>query len=137
MKSLLSTHPEKAFKNPKISFLWDSAVEEVLGKQENGRKRVKGLKIRQLKTGEITTFPAEGLFIGIGHVPNTAIFKDQLATDQNGYLIVESGSTQTSVPGVFAAGDVADSRYRQAVTAAGTGCMAAMDAEKFLEHRKS
>src|ERR1041384_1202268 len=127
---------EKAFKNPKISFLWDSAVEEVLGEQENGRKMVKGLKIRQLKTGELTTFPAEGLFIGIGHVPNTAIFKGQLATDQNGHLVVESGSTQTSVPGVFAAGDVADSRYRQAVTAAGTGCMAAMDAERFLESRK-
>ncbi len=127
---------EKAFKNPKISFLWDSAVEEVLGEQVNGRKKVKGLRIRALKTGEITTFPAEGLFIGIGHVPNTAIFKGELEMDKNGYLITQSGSTQTSVPGVFAAGDVADSKYRQAVTAAGTGCMAAMDAERFLESTK-
>jgi thioredoxin reductase (NADPH) len=124
---------EKALKNPKISFLWDTAVDEVVGVEENGRKRVTGLKIRNLKTGGPGTFRTDGLFIGIGHVPNTQIFAGQLETAPNGYLVVESGSTATSVPGVFAAGDVADSKYRQAVTAAGTGCMAAIDAERYLE----
>lgn len=126
---------DKAQRNPKISFLWDSAVEEVLGEKKEGRKKVKAVKIRDLKTGTLSAFPTDGLFIGIGHVPNTAIFAGQLNMTPAGYLIVQSGSTQTSVPGVFAAGDVADSKYRQAVTAAGTGCMAAMDAEAFLESR--
>jgi thioredoxin reductase (NADPH) len=124
---------ERALKNPKISFKWDSQIEEVLGRQEEGRKKVTAVRIRNLKTGEVSDFPTHGLFMGIGHEPNTAIFAGQLQMSPAGYLVVQSGSTHTSVPGVFAAGDVADSRYRQAVTAAGTGCMAALDAEKFLE----
>ena len=119
---------DKARKNPKISFIWDSAVEEVLGTD-----RVTGVKLRNVKTEAVTQHPCTGLFIAIGHQPNTKLFEGQLEMDAVGYLRVEPGSTRTSVPGVFAAGDVADSRYRQAVTAAGTGCMAAIDAERFLE----
>ena len=124
---------ERAQRNPKISFLWNAQIEEVLGRQEEGRKKVTAVRVRNLKTGEVSDLPTHGLFMGIGHVPNTEIFKGQLPMTPGGYLLVENGSTQTSVPGVFAAGDVADSKYRQAVTAAGTGCMAAMDAEKYLE----
>jgi thioredoxin reductase (NADPH) len=119
---------DKARKNPKIEFIWDTVVEEVLGEG-----KVTGLKLRNVKTDEITEFSCTGLFIAIGHQPNTKIFEGQLDTDSVGYLKVEPYSTRASVPGVFAAGDVADSRYRQAVTAAGTGCMAALDAERFLE----
>ncbi len=119
---------DKARKNPRISFIWNAAVEEVLG----GNK-VTGLRLKNVKTGEITEFPCAGLFVAIGHQPNTKLFDGQLATDELGYLRVEPHSTRTSVSGVFAAGDVADRRYRQAVTAAGTGCMAAMDAERLLE----
>jgi thioredoxin reductase (NADPH) len=126
---------ERAQRNPKISFLWDSAIEEVLGGEEEGRKKVTGVRIRNVQTGEVTDVPTDGLFMGIGHVPNTSIFEGQLQMNPGGYLFVQSGTTRTSVPGVFAAGDVADPKYRQAVTAAGTGCMAAMDAEKFLEER--
>ena len=124
---------DRAFKNPKISFIWESAVEEVLGKQENGRKSVTGLKLRNLKTNELSECRVDGLFIGIGHQPNTKIFERRLTLDPNGYLVVKPGSTQTNIPGIFAAGDVADAIYRQAVTAAGTGCMAAIEAERFLE----
>ncbi|MBI1804439.1 MAG: thioredoxin-disulfide reductase [Ignavibacteriae bacterium] len=124
---------DRAFKNPKISFIWNSAVEEILGKQENGRKSVTGLKLRNLRTNEVTSFRVDGLFIGIGHQPNTTIFEGQINMDPNGYLVVKHGTTQTNIPGIFAAGDVADAVYRQAVTAAGTGCMAAMEAERFLE----
>ncbi len=123
----------RAFKNPKIAFVWSSVVEEVLGRQENGRKSVTGLRLRNVKTGEHTVLPTGGFFLGIGHQPNTALFKDQLKMDAAGYLITKPGSTATDVPGVFAAGDVADPVYRQAVSAAGTGCMAALDAERFLE----
>ncbi len=119
---------DKARKNPKIEFIWDTTVEEVLG---DGK--VSGLKLRNLKTDAVTEFPCTGVFIAIGHQPNTKVFDGQLDTDSVGYLKVDPYSTRTSVPGVFAAGDVADSRYRQAVTAAGTGCMAALDAERFLE----
>ncbi len=124
---------ERAMKNPKIAFVWDSAVVEVVGKQENGRKSVVGLKLQNVKTGEFSHYPANGLFIGIGHQPNTRIFEGQLEMTPAGYLMTKPGSTATAIPGVFAAGDVADSYYRQAVTAAGSGCMAAIDAERFLE----
>ena len=119
---------DKATRNPKIKFLWDSAVEDVLGDNT-----VTGLKVRNLKTDRLDDMPVTGLFLAIGHEPNTKAFRDQLRCDANGYLIVDPGTTRTSVPGVFASGDCADHIYRQAVTAAGTGCMAAIDAERFLE----
>jgi thioredoxin reductase (NADPH) len=119
---------DKAMKNPKIGFIWDSTVEEIVGQD-----KVEGVRLRNLKTEQSSLFPATGVFIAIGHQPNTALFKGQIETDDVGYIKVQPFSTRTSVPGVFAAGDVADSRYRQAITAAGTGCMAAMDAERYLE----
>jgi thioredoxin reductase (NADPH) len=124
---------EKAFRNPKISFIWDSVVVEVLGKSEGEKKSVTGVRLKNVKTGEQTTVRADGLFIGIGHKPNTDLFAGQLEMDQVGYLITKDRSTRTNIPGVFASGDVADSVYRQAVTAAGSGCMAAIDAERWLE----
>lgn len=124
---------EKAAKNPKIEFIWDSVVDEVLGKNENGRKSMTGVRLKNLKTGADTDFKADGLFLAIGHQPNTKIFKGKLDMNEVGYLKVQAGSTKTNIPGVFAAGDVADPVYRQAVSAAGTGCMAAIDAERFLE----
>jgi thioredoxin reductase (NADPH) len=124
---------DKAQKNPKIAFLWDSVIEEILGKNENGKKTVNAVKLKNVKTGAATTMRADGVFMGIGHKPNTDLFKGQLDTDSVGYLKTEPHSTRTNIPGVFAAGDVADSVYRQAVSAAGTGCMAAIDAERWLE----
>lgn len=124
---------ERAQKNPKISFLWDSVVEEVLGKEEAGRKSMTGLKIKNVKTGAITEMKAEGLFIAIGHEPNTSIFKGQIDMYETGYIKLIGTGTATNVAGVFAAGDVADSVYRQAVTAAGSGCAAAIDVERYLE----
>jgi len=121
---------ERAFKNPKIEFVWSSAVEDVL---DLGKGVVTGVRLKNLKTGEVTERPVDGLFVAIGHQPNTQLFKGQLELLPNEYLKVVPGSTQTSVPGVFAAGDVQDHTYRQAVTAAGTGCMAALEAERFLE----
>ncbi|MCL5268139.1 MAG: thioredoxin-disulfide reductase [Bacteroidetes bacterium] len=124
---------ERAFKNPKVKFVWNSVVDEVLGVNE---KRVRGVMLKNVVTGERTELKCDGLFVAIGHQPNISVFKGQLETDAVGYIITKNGSTETSVPGVFAAGDVADKKYRQAVTAAGTGCMAAVDAEKYLEaHR--
>jgi thioredoxin reductase (NADPH) len=120
---------EKAFKNPKIAFVWDSVVEEI---RDAARGKVERAVLRNLNTGALTEIEVAGVFVAIGHVPNTRIFKGQLEMDANGYLITRSG-TSTSVPGVFAAGDVADPVYRQAITAAGTGCMAALDAERYLE----
>ena len=120
---------ERAFRNPKIEFRWDSAVEEVLGTDEGG---VTGLKISNVKTGEVSELPVEGLFVAIGHTPNTEVFKGQLEMDEQGYLKVQPYNTYASVEGVFVSGDAADKVYRQAVTAAGTGCMAAMDAERWL-----
>ena len=119
---------EKAFKNPKIAFVWDSTVEEIVG---DGK--VTGVRLRNLKSVHISTLEVTGVFVAIGHQPNTVLFKGQLEMDDVGYIRVQPFSTRTSVPGVFAAGDVSDSRYRQAITAAGTGCMGAMDAERFLE----
>src|SRR3990170_646905 len=121
---------ERAFKNKKIEFIWDSVVEEIIGDKEKG---VTGVKIRNVVTGEISEKACQGVFVAIGHTPNTKLFKGQLEMDEKGYIITKNGTTEISVPGVFAAGDVQDHRYRQAITAAGTGCMAAMDAEKFIE----
>lgn len=118
---------ERARNNKKISFIWDSAVTEVLGDD-----KVSGVRLKNLKTGEESTLDCGGLFVAIGHTPNTETFKGSLAMDDNGYLVTESGNTRTKVPGVFAAGDVTDHVYRQAVTAAGLGCMAALDAERYL-----
>lgn len=123
---------ERAMANPKISFVWDSAVEEVLGASEG---KVTGVRLRNLKSGQISVHETDGLFIGIGHEPNTKLFQGQLDLDPKGYIRT-FGGTKTSVPGVFAAGDVQDPLYRQAVTAAGTGCMAALDAERYLEALK-
>lgn len=120
---------EKAFTNEKISFIWDSVVEEVLGERETG---VQGVRYKNVKTGELTNELFDGVFLAIGHVPNTEMFKGQLDMDENGYIITRPGSASTGVKGVFAAGDVQDRVYRQAITAAGTGCMAALEAERFL-----
>ncbi len=124
---------EKAQRNPRISFVWNSEIEEILGKKENDKRTVTGVLLKNVKTGETTNLRADGVFMGIGHKPNTDLFVGQLDMDAVGYLKVQDGSTRTNIPGVFAAGDVADSVYRQAVTAAGTGCMAAIDAERWLE----
>jgi thioredoxin reductase (NADPH) len=128
---------DRALKNPKLSFIWDSEVVEVLGKSDDGKKTVTGVRLRNVKTGELSLYRTDGYFVGIGHQPNTAIFQGQIDTDTTGYIRVKPGTTQTNIPGVFAAGDVADSVYRQAVTAAGTGCMAAIEAERYLESRHS
>jgi thioredoxin reductase (NADPH) len=124
---------EKAFKNPKIAFAWDSVVDEIQGKSENGKKSVTGVRLKNVKSGASTVLRTDGVFMGIGHRPNTELFKNQLEMDTVGYLVIKGRGTQTNIPGVFAAGDVADSVYRQAVSAAGTGCMAALDAERWLE----
>ena len=121
---------ERVFKNKKIEFIWDSIVVEILGDKEKG---ISGVKIRNVNTGEIKEKACQGVFVAIGHTPNTRLFEGQLEMDERGYIITKNGTTETSVSGVFASGDVQDHRYRQAITAAGTGCMAAMDAEKFLE----
>ncbi|MGW2209497.1 thioredoxin-disulfide reductase [Streptomyces sp. NPDC001781] len=118
---------ERAFNDPKIKFAWDSEVVEILGEQ-----KLAGLKLRNLKTGELSDLPVTGLFIAIGHDPRTELFKGQLDLDAEGYLKVEAPSTRTNLPGVFAAGDVVDHTYRQAITAAGTGCASALDAERYL-----
>ncbi len=122
---------DKARANPKIAWIVDSVVERILGGPGEG---FKGARLRNLKTGETTDVASGGLFVAIGHEPNTKLFRGALETDANGYLLTRPGTTATNVPGVFAAGDVADHRYRQAVTAAGSGCMAAIDAERFLSH---
>ncbi|HLD50462.1 MAG TPA: thioredoxin-disulfide reductase [bacterium] len=121
---------EKAKKNPKIAFIWDSAVEEILGDEKS--QSVRGVRLKNLKTGQISEFACQGLFVAIGHKPNTELFQGKLELNPAGYIVTKDGS-KTSVPGVFAAGDVQDHVYRQAVTAAGSGCMAAIDAERFLE----
>jgi thioredoxin reductase (NADPH) len=123
---------DRAFANPKIRFVWDSEVIEVLGEH-----KVTGLRLRNRKTGAESTLPVNGMFVAIGHDPRTELFAGQLAMDDEGYLIVEQPSTRTGVDGVFAAGDVVDHTYRQAVTAAGTGCAAALDAERWLADHES
>jgi thioredoxin reductase (NADPH) len=122
---------ERARANPKIEWLLDSVIEKILGGPGQG---VTGAQVRNVKTGEVQEVAAGGIFMAIGHTPNTSLFEGQLEMDDNAYLKVGPHTTATSVPGVFAAGDVADPHYRQAITAAGTGCMAAIDAERFLSH---
>jgi thioredoxin reductase (NADPH) len=117
-------------KNPKIDVVWDSVVEEVLGTTDP--KSVTGVRLRNLKTGKSSERAADGIFVAIGHAPATDIFKGQLEMTPSGYLITAPDSTATSIPGVFAAGDVKDEVYRQAVTAAGMGCMAALEVERYL-----
>ena len=122
---------ERALNNPKIKFIWDSAIEEVVGDM----KGVTGAIVKNLKTGDSKKVEAKGVFVAIGHVPTTELFKDQLKLQSNGYLWVQPGTAKTSIEGVFASGDVSDATYRQAVTAAGTGCMAAIEAERWMtEH---
>jgi thioredoxin reductase (NADPH) len=118
---------ERAFADPKISFVWDSEIAEI-----HGEGKLSGLTLRNTKTGETSELPVTGLFIAIGHDPRTELFKGVLDLDAEGYLTVQAPSTRTSIPGVFAAGDVVDHTYRQAITAAGTGCSAALDAERYL-----
>lgn len=125
---------KRALDNSKIEFAWDSVVDEVLGKNEGGRKTVTGVRLKNVKTGALTDFPCDGVFLGIGHQPNTKLFEGVLDADSVGYLVTKPHSTATNIPGVFAAGDVADPTYRQAVSAAGSGCMAAIDAERFIAH---
>jgi len=121
---------DRARANSKIRFIWNAEVVDVLGASD---QKVRGVKLRDTVTGEVTEHETDGLFIAIGHQPNTAYLQSQLPMDERGYLIVEPGTARTSVPGVFAAGDVHDKVYRQAVTAAGSGCMAAIEAERWLE----
>jgi thioredoxin reductase (NADPH) len=118
---------DRALKTPNIKIYWNSETDEILGD-----KTVTGVRIRNNQTNETTEIPITGFFVAIGHTPNSGIFKDYLEMDESGYLIVEKGSSKTNVPGVFACGDVQDKVYRQAVTAAGSGCMAALDAERYL-----
>jgi thioredoxin reductase (NADPH) len=122
---------DKAFKNPKIEFIWNTGVEEILGEPEAGAT---GVLLKNLQTNETRVLPCSGVFIAIGHKPNTALFKGQIEMDEVGYIKTSHRSTATNIPGVFACGDVQDATYRQAVTAAGTGCMAALDAERYLDH---
>jgi thioredoxin reductase (NADPH) len=121
---------DRLLANPRITLLWNHVVEEVVG--EDSPKAVTGVRVRHTRTGEVTFVPVEGVFIAIGHDPATALFKGQLAMDAEGYIVTEPESTKTSAAGVFAAGDVQDKVFRQAVTAAGTGCMAALEAERYL-----
>jgi thioredoxin reductase (NADPH) len=121
---------DKAFSNPKIDFAWNSEVEDIL--EDTSKGHVTGIRLRDAITGAISELAVDGVFVAIGHTPNTALFKGQLEMDANGYVVTHQG-THTSVPGVFACGDVQDHIYRQAITAAGTGCMAAIDAEHYLD----
>jgi len=122
---------DKAFANDKIEFIWNTGLMAILGTQEQG---VTGVHLQNLQTGEDVIFDCDGVFIAIGHKPNTDLFKGQIDMDAVGYLVTNGHSTATNIPGVFACGDVQDSVYRQAITAAGTGCMSAIDAERFLDH---
>ncbi|NWG53804.1 MAG: thioredoxin-disulfide reductase [Hydrogenophilaceae bacterium] len=123
---------QRLFANPKIEVVWDTAIEEIIGTEEP--RGVTHVRLTNVKTGAVSERAVHGVFVAIGHEPATSLFKGQLAMKDNGYLIVKPGATETNIPGVFAAGDVADETYRQAVTAAGLGCMAALEAEKFLAH---
>ena len=123
---------KKLMENKKIEIIWDSVVEDVIG--DNEPKNVKGIKIKNVKTNNVEEIKLDGVFIAIGHDPATSLFKKQLDMDNEGYLITKPDSTETNVPGVYAAGDVKDKTFRQAVTAAGMGCMAALEAEKHLSH---
>lgn len=126
---------DRLFKNPKIEVIWDSAVEAVLG--SDNPPKVTGVRLKNVKTGEVRELAVDGVFIAIGHQPATELVKDQLKLKPNGYVWTAPDSTATSIPGVFAAGDITDDVYRQAVTAAGMGCMAALEAERYLAHEAS
>jgi thioredoxin reductase (NADPH) len=123
---------ERAKNNPKIEFLWNTVVDEVCGAEENGHRKLTHLRVRNVETNAVSDFRVDGLFIGIGHQPNTDLFRGLLDMDENGYLTTVGRGTYTNVEGVFACGDVQDHVYRQAVSAAGSGCMAAIDAERWL-----
>jgi len=125
----------RLFANPKVSVIWDSVVEEIIG--SSGPTSVTGLRLGNRKTGAQSTLDVDGVFIAIGHTPTTEVFRGQVELDADGYILTAPGTTRTSVPGVFAAGDVQDKVWRQAVTAAGTGCMAALEAEKWLAEHAS
>ena len=127
---------DRLFSNPKVSVIWDTAVEDIIGNPPGGPDAgVTALKLKNLKTGATSELPVHGMFVAIGHDPATDLFKGQLTMDEGGYIVTAPDSTATSIEGVFAAGDVKDKVYRQAVTAAGTGCMAALEADRFLaEH---
>lgn len=124
---------DRAKENPKIKFIYNTVVEEILGKEEGDRKFVTGVRVKNVKTDEVHTVECAGFFTAIGHEPNSKLFKGILDMDENGYLITKKSTSETNIEGVFACGDVQDNYYRQAVTAAGTGCMAAIDAERYLE----
>lgn len=124
---------QRALDNPKIEFVYDSAVDEILGSKDEG---VTSVRLRNLRTGELTEMKAQGLFVAIGHTPNTRPYQGQLEMDEKGYLVTKPSSTATNIQGVFACGDVVDHTYRQAITAAGTGCMAALDCERWLTHER-
>ena len=124
---------ERLFKHPKIRVLWNTTLDEVLG--TDSPKLVTGVKLKNLVNNEVTQMDIDGVFIAIGHSPNTAIFAEQIELDNEGYIVTKLGTTETNVPGVFACGDVQDKIYRQAVTAAGTGCMSALEAAKFLDNQ--
>lgn len=124
---------DKVKANKKVSFLLNSVIEEVLGETKDNKKSVTGAKIKNVKTGEISEVKCDGIFMAIGHEPNTSLFKGVIETDGNGYIVTKPKSTATNIPGVFACGDVQDHYYRQAISAAGTGCMAALDAERFMD----
>jgi thioredoxin reductase (NADPH) len=126
---------ERLFKNPQIEVIWDSVLDEVTGSEDP--KSVTGVSVKNVKTGKITRVPVDGVFVAIGHAPATELFKGQLEMKDSGYLVTEPDSTRTSIPGVFAAGDVKDDIFRQAVTAAGMGCMAALEAERYLAKLES
>jgi thioredoxin reductase (NADPH) len=126
---------DRLFKHPKIEVVWDHAVEEITG--TSVPKSVTGIRLKNVKTGKVTERPADGVFIAIGHAPATELFKGQLPTTASGYLMTAPDSTATAIPGVFAAGDVKDEVYRQAITAAGMGCMAALESERYLAHHES
>ena len=121
---------ERARKNPKIEFLWNKQITEFLGSAESG---LNGVRLKDTKTGEESDFKCQGAFLAIGHVPNTEVFKGQIEVDKTGYILTKGKNSKTNITGVFAAGDVQDSVYRQAISAAGTGCMAALDAQHYLE----
>ena len=121
---------KRLFSHPKIKVVWDTVVDDIEGTQNP--PGVNGIKLRNVRTGEVSMLPVHGVFIAIGHTPSTELFQGKLDMDESGYIRTKPGSTRTNVHGVFAAGDVQDSIYRQAVTAAGTGCMAALDAQHYL-----
>lgn len=125
---------DRLFANPKVKVIWDSVVEEIIGNPQGGTEPpgVTGLKLKNIKTNETSTINVDGIFVAIGHDPATSLFKDQLNMDSEGYIVTAPDSTLTSVPGVYAAGDVKDKTFRQAITAAGMGCMAALEADRFL-----